>query len=121
MILNATLLLDQVSDASCRPKPGFIAQMLGTSLQRLPDTLPVTRSKPRLAAGTARPLQTGTSFPLQLSRPAAHRLPVDAHLAGNFRLVQTLGEQSRRPSATLFQGHKVSSYSGWISHAVRLP
>jgi hypothetical protein len=46
---------------------------------------------------------------------------VHAHLAGYFRLVQTLGEQPRRPPSPLLQGHKVSSYSGWISHAVRLP
>jgi len=40
---------------------------------------------------------------------------------GDFRLVQTLGEQPRRPMAPLFQGYKVSSYSRWISHIQRLP
>ena len=117
MILDATFLLDQVRDPGRGPQSGCIAQRLWTPLQRSRNALQLWGPESGLAA---RPPQTAVSLALQLPGPAAHRLPVHAHLAGHFRWAQALGQQPRRPPAPSFQGDKVSSYSGWISHAKRL-
>jgi hypothetical protein len=120
MILNTTFLLDEVRHPGRRPQSGFIAECLRTPLQRSRQALQLWGPESWLAAGPARPLQAAASLALQLPSPAAHRLPMHAHLSGNLRLAQTLGQQSRRPPATSFQNYKVPSYSGWISHAERL-
>jgi len=117
MILDATFLLNEVRNPGRGPQSGCIAQRLGTPLQRSPKAPQLWGPESGLAA---RPLQTAVSLALPLPGPAAHRLPVHAHLAGHFRWAQALGQQPRRPPAPPFQSDKVSSHSGWISHAERL-
>lgn len=85
MMPNPALLLDQVRQPNRGPDVGVVAQLLPTPFQRPCDPFPVSRSE-RQRQLTARPLQIGAPFALQLPR--------------NFRLVSFMRD-SVEPSTVV--------------------
>ena len=73
------------------------------------------------ASGAPGFLQTVPSLRFQLLRPPTHRLPVHAHPPRHLGLMNSLGQQPRRPQPPVPQCLKVSPNSCWISHGPTLP
>ena len=84
MVDNSTFLLDQMGDALGGPQIGLVTQSFRTTFESLHNLPEILCAQARLAASTARLLQSGAAFISQLDRPLTHRLAMRSHAPSNF-------------------------------------
>lgn len=101
MVANSTLALDQVRHPRRGPQATLVPQRFWPTLQPALDPPQLFRPQVRFAAYPARAPQGPQSTLLQLFGPAADRLPVRSHPAGDFCWVHALPQQFGRLPATM--------------------
>jgi hypothetical protein len=108
--------LDQLRDTTGCPQPTLESQSLWPALQPALNTTEIGRIETRGPAHVPGFAQRTTSFLLQLSCPATHRLAMDADLSGHLRLACPLAQEVNSLHAALFERVKIPLDSSWISH-----
>jgi hypothetical protein len=116
MVVDATLLLDQLGNPRQRPETRFVPENFRASLQSLLNLGQVRRRQPSLATTPARCSQALDPFALKGSGPSTDGLPVNANLPRHRRLTPTLLEQLGGFQTPILQGFKVTLHSSWVSH-----
>ena len=117
VVLHPALLLDQLGHAGGSPQARVVPEPLGAALQTRLDPAKICFRQSRLASCASGLPKGRTATFSQLLGPAIHRLSVDADLATDFRLGQSLLEQPGCFHASFFQRVEVASNSSRVSHA----
>lgn len=116
MVVDATLLLDQLGNPRQGPEPRFIPKDFRASFQSLLNLGQVRRRQPRLATTAARCSQAPCPCALQGSSPPTDGLPVNANLPRHLGLTPTLLEQLGGLQAPILESFEVAFHSPWVSH-----
>jgi len=116
VVVDATLLLDQLGNPRQGPETRFVTENLRTSFQSLLNLGQVRRRQPSLATAPARCSQAPRPCPLQGSSPPTDGLPVNANLPRYLGLTPTLLEQLGGLQAPILEGFEVAFHSPWVSH-----
>ena len=120
VIAHPALALDQLAHPARGPQPAGVAERLGSASERLLDLAQLARAQFGLTPGPASLLQPRPSGLRQLSRPANHRLPMDAQTPRHLTLAHALLEQLRGCHPPPLQSRKVPPHTCCITHGSRL-
>lgn len=116
VIVDPTLLLDQLSDPWQGPQSGLVAKRFRATLQSQLDLAQVRGRQPRLTSAPAACLQARGAHLRQRGCPTTHGLPMHSNLSRHFRLTPACLQQLRRLQSAALQGFKVAFDSPRVSH-----
>lgn len=116
MVVDATLLLDQLGNPRQGPETRFVTENLRTLFQSRLNLGQVRRRQPSPATAPARCSQASRPCAFQGSSPPTDRLPVNANLPRYLGLIPTLLEQLGGLQAPILEGFEVAFHSPWVSH-----
>lgn len=116
VVRDAPFLRNDSGDPGQGPYVGREPKRIRPAFEQLAKPSQLRPRQLGFPPGSLRPFEAAPPRGLQLPMPAVDGLPMDAHLAGDFRFTQALAEQLGGLHAPLLQGHKIAFHSGWISH-----
>ena len=116
MVVDATLLLDQLGDPRQGPQARFVTESFWASFQSLLDLDQFRRCQSSLSTAPTRCFQAPGPVTLQSSGPPTDRLPMNTTLPRHLGLAPTLLEQRCGFQTPILQSFKVALHSSWVSH-----
>jgi hypothetical protein len=118
VVSHSGALLDELAHSSGGPQPAGETKRFRPALERAFEVAQLGGTEFRRATGTLGLAQSAHAGLFQVPRPAADRLPVDAHLARHLGLAESCSEQSRRLHSPRFQRREIPPHTCWITHAL---
>jgi hypothetical protein len=116
MIVDSTLLLDQVSHPWQGPQARLVTESFGASLEGCFDLHPILGRQPRFATTSASCPYAFHPMGLDRGSPPTDGLPMNTNFPRHVRLAPALLEQRRGLQTPGFQGFEIALHSPWVSH-----
>ena len=117
VISNVAFDLDQLRDTSGRPQSVLEPKSLRPALQSAFNAMQIRLAQTRWTPDRLRFAKSTAPTLFKLLCPATDRLPMDANLACDFGLAQTLAQQIDGLHPPPLERIEISPYSSWVSHA----